>query len=150
MGDLRLGDLLRMPFYISIVDLIDVDEGLVSLIDVDETLPGAMRLVLELCEGGELYDRIQQKQYYPEHEALKSLEISLLKAFLYPFYQWKSLGKQDMNGNHAKTRRPKRQCGISWKLWHISTATGSCTGTGFHSHRSRLTPIYIQKIYIHI
>merc|ERR1719428_2601540 len=38
-----------------------------------------MRLVLELCEGGELYDRIQQKKFYPEQEA-KLLIKNLLSA----------------------------------------------------------------------
>jgi serine/threonine protein kinase len=55
---------------------------IVTLVDVDETLPGTIRLVLELCEGGELYDRIQQKQYYPEQEA-KPCCAALLDAVAY-------------------------------------------------------------------
>jgi len=56
-------------------------KGIVTLIDEHET-PGSLRLVMELCEGGELYDRIQQKQYYPEQEA-KVCARHLLEAVAY-------------------------------------------------------------------
>jgi serine/threonine protein kinase len=68
----KLGDmnsLNRIHEEISILQTLGQHHGLVSLIDVDEGMPGCIRLVLELCEGGELYDRIQQNQYYPEQEA---------------------------------------------------------------------------------
>lgn len=68
----RVGDMAslnRIKEEITILQVLGNHPGMVSLIDVDETLPGNIRLVLELCEGGELYDRIQQKIYYPEHEA---------------------------------------------------------------------------------
>mmetsp|Transcript_17562 Transcript_17562/g.41230 ORF Transcript_17562/g.41230 Transcript_17562/m.41230 type:complete len:390 (-) Transcript_17562:97-1266(-) len=68
----RVGDMAslnRIREEINILQLLGNHPGLVSLIDTDESLPGSIRLILELCEGGELYDRIQQKQYYPEHEA---------------------------------------------------------------------------------
>mmetsp|Transcript_108142 Transcript_108142/g.316179 ORF Transcript_108142/g.316179 Transcript_108142/m.316179 type:complete len:396 (-) Transcript_108142:160-1347(-) len=68
----RVGDMAclnRIREEINILQVLGNHPGLVSLIDTDETLPGSIRLVLELCEGGELYDRIQQKQYYPEQEA---------------------------------------------------------------------------------
>ncbi|CAK0845185.1 unnamed protein product, partial [Prorocentrum cordatum] len=62
----RVGDtasLNRIREEINILQTLGNHPGMVSLIDVDETLVGNIRLVLELCEGGELYDRIQQKQY---------------------------------------------------------------------------------------
>mmetsp|Transcript_28409 Transcript_28409/g.78081 ORF Transcript_28409/g.78081 Transcript_28409/m.78081 type:complete len:379 (-) Transcript_28409:265-1401(-) len=68
----RVGDMAnlnRIKEEIKILQVLGNHPGIVSLVDVDETLPGSIRLVLELCEGGELYDRIQQKQYYAEHEA---------------------------------------------------------------------------------
>jgi len=68
----RVGDMAnlnRIRQEIQILQVLGNHPGLVSLVDTDESLPGSMRLVLELCEGGELYDRIQQKQYYPETEA---------------------------------------------------------------------------------
>jgi len=59
----------RIRQEIQILQVLGNRPGLVSLVDTDESLAGSIRLVLELCEGGELYDRIQQKQYYPEQEA---------------------------------------------------------------------------------
>mmetsp|Transcript_43806 Transcript_43806/g.88338 ORF Transcript_43806/g.88338 Transcript_43806/m.88338 type:complete len:398 (-) Transcript_43806:558-1751(-) len=81
----RVGDMAnlnRIKEEINILQVLGNHHGLVSLIDADETLPGAIRLVLELCEGGELYDRIQQKQYYPEAEA-KTCCHQLLEAVAY-------------------------------------------------------------------
>lgn len=73
----------RIREEISILQVIGNDRtGLVGLVDVDESKPGSIRLVLELCEGGELYDRIQQKQYYPEQEA-KACCRNLLEACAY-------------------------------------------------------------------
>jgi len=68
----RVGDMAslnRIRQEIQILQVLGNHPGLVSLVDTDESMPGSIRLVLELCEGGELYDRIQQKQYYPEQEA---------------------------------------------------------------------------------
>lgn len=68
----RVGDMAslhRIREEIAILTTLGSHPGLVSLVEVDESMPGNIRLVLELCEGGELYDRIQQKQYYPEPEA---------------------------------------------------------------------------------
>ncbi|CAE8627629.1 unnamed protein product [Polarella glacialis] len=81
----RVGDMAnlnRIKEEITILQVLGNHPGMVSLIDVDELQPGAIRLVLELCEGGELYDRIQQKQYYPEHEA-KITCSHLLEAVAY-------------------------------------------------------------------
>lgn len=67
---------------VKILKIIGAHSGIVSLVDVDETLMSSIRLVLELCEGGELYDRIQQKKYYPEPEA-KTCCQNLLEAVAY-------------------------------------------------------------------
>jgi len=81
----RVGDMAslnRIREEIQILQILGNHPGMVSLVDVDETLPGNIRLVLELCEGGELYDRIQQKQYYAENEA-KVCCRNLLEAVAY-------------------------------------------------------------------
>lgn len=81
----RVGDMAslnRIHEEINILQVLGSHPGLVSLIDVDEAMPGSIRLVLELCEGGELYDRIQQKQYYPEVEA-KAAVRCLMEAVAY-------------------------------------------------------------------
>jgi len=68
----RIGDMAslnRIREEINILQALGSHPGLVSLVDTDDSLAGSIRLVLELCEGGELYDRIQQKQYYTEQEA---------------------------------------------------------------------------------
>merc|ERR1719446_2004551 len=56
--------------------------AIIQLVDMDESLPSTIRLVLELCEGGELYDRIQLRKYYPENEG-KLLARNLLEAVTY-------------------------------------------------------------------
>eukprot|EP00929_Paragymnodinium_shiwhaense_P101180 TRINITY_DN6405_c1_g1_i1.p1 TRINITY_DN6405_c1_g1~~TRINITY_DN6405_c1_g1_i1.p1 ORF type:complete len:432 (+),score=90.62 TRINITY_DN6405_c1_g1_i1:87-1382(+) len=81
----RVGDMAalnRIREEITILQCLGNHPSIVTLIDVDETMPGAIRLVMELCEGGELYDRIQQKQYYSEQEA-KVCTRNLLEATAY-------------------------------------------------------------------
>jgi len=81
----KLGDMAsinRIHEEINILQVVGQHQGLVSLVDVDEGMPGSIRLVLELCEGGELYDRIQQKQFYPEQEA-RTCCLNLLDAVGY-------------------------------------------------------------------
>lgn len=67
---------------INILRVLGNHKGIIQLVDMDESIVGTIRLVLELCEGGELYDRIQQKQFYPENEA-KVLIRNLLEAVAY-------------------------------------------------------------------
>lgn len=81
----KMGDhasINRIREEISILNALGKHRCLVSLVKVDESAVGKIRLVLELCEGGELYDRIQQKKYYPEHEA-KVTTYNLLEACAY-------------------------------------------------------------------
>lgn len=80
MGD--MANIKRIEEEINILKVLGAHQGIVSLVDVDETKPGMIRLVIELCEGGELYDRIQQKAYYPEQEA-KICIRQLLEAAAY-------------------------------------------------------------------
>jgi calcium/calmodulin-dependent protein kinase I len=56
--------------------------SIIQVIDVDDSKSNRVSVVLELCEGGELYDRIQLKQFYPEQEA-KLLVRNLLEAVVY-------------------------------------------------------------------
>jgi len=57
--------------------------NIIQLVDVD-AMEGSncIRLVAELCEGGELYQRIIEKEYYAEMEA-KLLLCNLLEAVVY-------------------------------------------------------------------
>jgi calcium/calmodulin-dependent protein kinase I len=64
---------------INILRVLGNHPAIIQLVDMDESIQNTIRLVLELCEGGELYDRIQQKQFYPEQEA-KLLIKNLLEA----------------------------------------------------------------------
>lgn len=64
---------------INIMQSLGNHPAIIQLVDIDDSLQNTVRLVLELCEGGELYDRIQQKQFYPEQEA-KILIKNLLSA----------------------------------------------------------------------
>jgi len=59
----------RIREEVGILQVLGDHPGIVTLVDVDESLPGTIRLVMELCEGGELYDRVQQRQHYTEQEA---------------------------------------------------------------------------------
>ena len=66
---------------IRIMKALNRHRGLVQLIDEDET-EDCIRFVLEYCEGGELYERIQQRQFYPEQDAIL-LVAGLLDAVAY-------------------------------------------------------------------
>lgn len=74
--------LTRIVEEINILQVIGDHPSIIQLIDRDESQPLRMRFVLELCEGGELYDRVQQRSYYPEADA-KILIRNLLEACCY-------------------------------------------------------------------
>lgn len=57
-------------------------EFIINLVDVEERLPESIHIVLQLCEGGELYDRIIRLHHYPEEEA-KLCCHNLLQAVSY-------------------------------------------------------------------
>jgi len=71
--------LTRIYEEIGILKVLGNHPSIIQLVDMDESQRNQIRLVLELCEGGELYDRIQQKQFYPEGEG-KQLIRNLLSA----------------------------------------------------------------------
>jgi len=67
---------------INILRILGNHPTIIQLVDMDDSMHNTIRLVLELCEGGELYDRIQQKQFYPEQEA-KVLIKNLFEAMAF-------------------------------------------------------------------
>jgi serine/threonine protein kinase len=68
---------------INILRVLGDHPNIMQLVEVDAMEESnCIRLVTELCEGGELYDRIAQKQYYPEIEA-KVLVSNLVDAVAY-------------------------------------------------------------------
>lgn len=50
------------------LQLLEGHPRIVNLLDVFESFT-SVRLILELCEGGDLFDRIKQKRWYAEQEA---------------------------------------------------------------------------------
>lgn len=74
--------LARIYEEIAIMRVIEHHQSIIRLIEMDESTPNTIRLVLELCEGGELYDRIQQKKFYSEADT-KLLIKNLLEAVAY-------------------------------------------------------------------
>jgi len=75
-------NLMRIYEEINILKVLGSHPSIIQLVDMDESQSSTIRLVLELCEGGELYDRVQQKRFYPEGEA-KLLAKNLLEAVAY-------------------------------------------------------------------
>lgn len=75
--------LTRIYEEIDILRTLGNHPSIIQLVDVDDTPElNRIRVVAELCEGGELYDRIQMKQFYPEQQA-KMLIANLLEAIAY-------------------------------------------------------------------
>jgi serine/threonine protein kinase len=54
---------------IRILQMLGGHSGLVELIEADQSMPNCIRLVMEICEGGELYERVQQYSYFSEAES---------------------------------------------------------------------------------
>eukprot|EP00976_Prorocentrum_cordatum_P054596 1101901-Prorocentrum_minimum.AAC.1 len=53
---------------------------LISMVDVFDE-PRAVHLVLELCDGGELFDRIIEKGQYSEQDAASAVKMGRLSAY---------------------------------------------------------------------
>lgn len=74
--------LRRVHEEIYILKVVGDHPGITKLVDADDSLPDRIRLVLDLCVGGELYDRIQALGNYPERDARLCIG-NLLKAIAY-------------------------------------------------------------------
>lgn len=72
----------RVKEEIEILKLLGNHSGIITLIDVDESMSNCIRIVMELCEGGELYDAIQAKRCYAEHDAKATITV-LMEAVAY-------------------------------------------------------------------
>mmetsp|Transcript_11219 Transcript_11219/g.25584 ORF Transcript_11219/g.25584 Transcript_11219/m.25584 type:complete len:292 (+) Transcript_11219:54-929(+) len=77
---------------INILQMLTGHPNIVELIDVDQQ-PHCIRLVLDLCEGGELYDKVQAKGYYQESEAKECIR-GLLEAVA--FFHGKGVMHRDL------------------------------------------------------
>lgn len=77
-----IGSMTRVKEEIEILQVLGNHPGIITLVDVDESLPTTMRIVMELCEGGELYDRVQATKCYLEPEA-KATVRNLMEACAY-------------------------------------------------------------------
>jgi len=62
-------ELNRIREEINILQALGRHRSMVSIVDVDETWTGEIKIVLELCEGGELYERVRQLGHFPEAQA---------------------------------------------------------------------------------
>jgi len=67
---------------IEILEMMGGHPGLVELIESDQSMPNCIRLVMEICEGGELYDRIQKTHHFQEGES-RTVVRNLLDATAY-------------------------------------------------------------------
>jgi len=72
----------RVKEEIETLRLLGNHPGIITLIDVDDSQSNAIRIVMELCEGGELYDAIQDKSHYTEPDAKATIR-NLLEAVAY-------------------------------------------------------------------
>jgi calcium/calmodulin-dependent protein kinase I len=72
----------RVKEEIEIMQYLGNHPGIITLVDVDESLLDTMRIVMELCEGGELYDSIQERRHYNEPDAKATIQ-NLLEAVAY-------------------------------------------------------------------
>jgi len=61
--------LTRIYEEINIMKALGNHPAIIQLIDMDESMPATIRLVLELCEGGQLFDRIRARGFYEEPQA---------------------------------------------------------------------------------
>jgi calcium/calmodulin-dependent protein kinase I len=77
-----IAGIARIQEEIEILQLLGNHPGIISLVDVDESLTTSIRIVMELCEGGELYDAIQEKKFYVEPDAKLTIR-NLLEAVAY-------------------------------------------------------------------
>jgi serine/threonine protein kinase len=68
ISDANTESVNRVREEVAVMQMLGEHPNILCLIATDET-PTEIRTVFELCKGGELYDRVQRKNFYPESEA---------------------------------------------------------------------------------
>lgn len=59
----------RIREEINVLRVLGGHPGIIQLVDTNDSSSDRFRIIMDLCEGGELYDRIQQLKMYTEWEA---------------------------------------------------------------------------------